>query len=135
MNEQFINDINAYAVLTKPVVFASLRYERWLDLNSEATLNAKASILTELYKDYGLDSLLDEYPETRVRFFMMTCFKDNNIQLNEQFLLIIKDLRKQKLSPWDLQERISEIQDSSQNFKNITGRQKNRIWCKKLNSW
>ena len=109
--EQFINDINAYGVLTKPVVFASLRYERWLDLNSEATLNAKASILTELYKDYGLDSLLDEYPETRVRFFMMTCFKDNNIQLNEQFLLIIKDLREQKLSPWDLQDRISEIQE------------------------
>ena len=109
--DRFINDINAYGVLTKPVVFASLRYERWLDLNSEATLNAKASILTELYKDYRLDNLLDEYPETRVRFFMMTCFKDNNVQLNEEFLLIIKDLRTQKLNPWDIQERISEIQE------------------------
>ena len=109
--DRFINDINAYGVLTKPVVFASLRYERWLDLNSEATLNAKASILTELYKDYGLDNLLDEYPETRVRFFMMTCFKDNNVQLNEEFLLIIRDLRTQKLNPWDIQERISKIQE------------------------
>ena len=108
--EQFLSDINNFGVLTKPVVFASLRYERWLDLNPEATLNAKGSMLKELYKDYGLDYLLEEYPETRVRFFMMTCFKGENHQLNEQFQLIIKDLRKKELSPWDIQERISNIQ-------------------------
>ena len=108
--EQFLKDINAFGVLTKPVVFASLRYERWLDLNPEATNNAKASMLKELYKDYGLDNLLAEYPETRVRFFMMTCFKGENKQLNEQFQLIIKDLRKRELSPWDIQERISDIE-------------------------
>ena len=93
--EQFLDDIDNYGVLTKPVVFASLRYERWLDLNPKATLNAKASMLKELYKDYDLDSLLNEYPETRVRFFMMTCFKGENLELNEQFQIVIKDLRKQ----------------------------------------
>ncbi len=116
--EQFIKDINSYGVLTKPVVFASLRYERWLDLNSEATLNAKASILKELYKDYDLDSLLVEYPETRVRFFMMTCFKGNNMQLNEQFQLIIRDLRIRNLNPLNIQERISEIQEKLSLDKN-----------------
>ena len=108
--EKFLIDINDFGVLTKPVVFASLRYERWLDLNQNATLNAKASILQELYKDYGLNNLLNEYPETRVRFFMMTCFKGENIELNDQFQIIIKDLRKKILSPWDIQERISDIQ-------------------------
>ena len=108
--EQFLDDIDNYGVLTKPVVFASLRYERWLDLNPKATLNAKASMLKELYKDYDLDSLLNEYPETRVRFFMMTCFKGENLELNEQFQIVIKDLRKQILNPWDIQKRITEIQ-------------------------
>ena len=68
-------------------------------------------MLKELYKDYDLDNLLDEYPETRVRFFMMTCFKGENTQLNEEFQLVIKNLRKQKLNPWDIQKRITKIQD------------------------
>ena len=61
----FLEDFQKYGVLTKPVVFAALRYERWLELNPNATNKAKASILKELYHDYNLNSLLDEYPETR----------------------------------------------------------------------
>jgi len=110
--DQFLNDIDKFGVLTKPVVFASLRYERWLDLNPEATLQARASILQELYADYNLDSLLDEYPETRVRYFMMTCFKENNADLLNEFQSIIIDMRQNKLSPWNIQERISEIQSN-----------------------
>ena len=108
--DQFLDEIHNLGVLTKPVVFASLRYERWLDLNPEATIQAKSSILQDLYKDYDLDSLLDEYPETRVRFFMMTCFKESDEPLFNEFKSIIKDMRKKIISPWGLQERISNIQ-------------------------
>jgi len=107
---QFLDEILNLGVLTKPVVFASLRYERWLDLNPKATMQAKSSILQDLYKDYDLDSLLDEYPETRVRFFMMTCFKESNVDLYNEFKTLIKDLRSKNISPWNLQERMSEIQ-------------------------
>ncbi len=110
--ETFLEDIENYGVLTKPVIFASLRYERWLDLNNNATLKARASILQELYNDYALDSLLDEYPETRVRFFMMTCFKNENPELLIEFQKIIHELRQKKLSPWNLQERITSIQST-----------------------
>ena len=110
--DQFLNDIDKFGVLTKPVVFASLRYERWLDLNPEATLQARASILQELYTDYNLDSLLDEYPETRVRFFMMTSFKENNADLLNEFQSMIIDMRQNTLSPWNNQERISKIHSS-----------------------
>ena len=110
--DEFLEEIDNFGILTKPVVFASLRYERWLDLNHEATLNAKASILQELYKDYELDGLLDEYPETRVRFFMMTCFKGENQKLTNAFQAMIKELRQKKLSPWNIQERISYIQST-----------------------
>ena len=47
----FLEDFQKYGVLTKPVVFAALRYERWLELNPNATNKAKASILKELYHD------------------------------------------------------------------------------------
>ena len=108
--DDFLDDVDKFGVLTKPVVFASLRYERWLDLNQEATLKAKASILKELYKDYKLNDLLDDYPETRVRFFMMTCFKDSDKLLFNEFQAMIQDMRNSNLSPWNLQDRITEIQ-------------------------
>ena len=95
---QFLDEILNLGVLTKPVVFASLRYERWLDLNPDATLKAKSSILQDLYKDYDLNSLLDEYPETRVRFFMMTCFKESSAELYNEFKTLIKDLRRRDIS-------------------------------------
>jgi len=107
---QFLDEILNLGVLTKPVVFASLRYERWLDLNPDATMKAKSSILQDLYKDYDLNSLLDEYPETRVRFFMMTCFKESSAELYNEFKTLIKDLRRRDISPWNLQERMSDIQ-------------------------
>ncbi|MEO2160667.1 MAG: hypothetical protein ABGX14_06140, partial [bacterium] len=108
--DRFLDDIEKFGVLTKPVVFASLRFERWLDLNPQATLKARASILQELYQDYDLDSLMEEYPETRVRFFMMTCFKENNPNLLNEFQSIILSMRDGLLSPWNLQERITQIQ-------------------------
>ena len=108
--DDFFIDIDNFGVLTKPVIFASLRYERWLDLNPKATLQARASILQELYKDYNLDSMIDEYPETRVRYFIMTCFKNNNPELNNEFKNIISDMRKGNLNPLNLQKRILEIQ-------------------------
>tara|TARA_B100001250_G_scaffold411758_1_gene441162 strand:+ start:1589 stop:6160 length:4572 start_codon:yes stop_codon:yes gene_type:complete len=107
--DDFFTDIDNFGVLTKPVIFASLRYERWYDLNPQATLKARASILQELYNDYNLDSLIDDYPETRVRFFMMTCFKGNNVDLNQEFKIIISDMRSKKLNPSELQKRISNI--------------------------
>ena len=112
--DDFIEDIDKYGILTKPVVFASLRYERWLELNPEATLQARASILQELYNDYRLDELLEEYPETRIRFFMMTCFKEKNIELLSEFQSIIIDLRNKNLSPWNIQERISNLKSKVQ---------------------
>ena len=108
--DKFLEDIEQFGVLTKPVVFASLRYERWLDLNPEATLQARASILQELYRDYNLDSLLEEYPETRVRFFIMTCFKETNPDLTGEFQNMIQDMRQKKLNPRNLHDRIKTIQ-------------------------
>ena len=109
----FIDEFKNYGVLTKPVVFAALRYERWLDLNPSAKNEAKASILKELYHDYNLNSLLDEYPETRVRYFMMTCLKNSGPELDKYFQSIIKEMREKKISPWNLKDSIENILENA----------------------
>ena len=38
--DDFIHEVNNDGVMTKRMVFAALRYERWLDLNQNATLQA-----------------------------------------------------------------------------------------------
>ena len=91
--EAFFQDVEKFGVLTKPFVFASLRYERWYYLNPAATLQARANILHQLYNDYRLDNLIEDYPETRVRFFLMTCFKNSSDELLEEFRRIISKLR------------------------------------------
>ena len=79
--KEYLDEINKSGLLRKQVVFASLRYRRWLDLNPGATYKARGVILQDLYKDYKLQVLMDKYPETRIRFFLMTAFQDANHQL------------------------------------------------------
>ena len=110
--DDFLNEIENEGVLTKRMVFAALRYERWLELNHNATLKARTAILQELYQDYKLGELLTEYPETRVRFFLMTCLKDSNENLKELLDDLIKELRTEKVTEDDLQNRLHHIHEN-----------------------
>ncbi len=103
----FIDEINENGLLTKQVVFASLRYERWLALNPQATLQARSTMIRQLYQDYNLAELIDDYPETRIRYFLMTAFKDSNEKLQNELLLIQKGLRAKTISALELEEHIN----------------------------
>ncbi|RMF08338.1 MAG: GNAT family N-acetyltransferase, partial [Candidatus Neomarinimicrobiota bacterium] len=108
---RFIEDVNREGVLTKPVVFASLRYERWLQLNPHATREARASLLKELYNDYHLAALLDDYPETRIRFFLMTCFRHSHPAVKQELYALQKALRARAISLEELDIHLSRLQD------------------------
>ncbi len=105
----FIEEVNEYGVLTKQVTFAALRYNRWLELNPEATKEARGTILLELYKDYHLRDLIDDYPETRIRFFLMTCFKNANTLLIHKLVKLQKGVRAKQLSLEDLDFQIQQL--------------------------
>jgi long-subunit acyl-CoA synthetase (AMP-forming)/GNAT superfamily N-acetyltransferase len=109
--KDFIKDSDDNGVLTKQVVFAALRYERWLSLNPEATDEARGSMLQELYKDYHLGSLLDDYPETRIRFFIMTCFRDVSDKLKEELTRLQKGLRSRSIVLQELDAHLQKIID------------------------
>ncbi len=111
--EEFIDEIQPNGVLTKPVVFASLRYERWLNLNRKATIKARGTILQELYKEYRLKTLLKEYPETRIRFFRMTCFKHASPELNEVLIRLQKQLRSREVLLSELDSHLQLVIDSN----------------------
>ncbi|MFQ6604645.1 MAG: GNAT family N-acetyltransferase [Fidelibacterota bacterium] len=107
--DDFITEIVSYGVLTKQVTFAALRYNRWLELNPKATKEARGSILLELYKDYQLRDLLEHYPETRIRFFLMTCFKDSPPEFRDILTHLQKDVRARAISLQEMDQNIRMI--------------------------
>ena len=109
---QFISEIHEFGVLTKQVTFAALRYNRWLELNPEATKEARGTVLLELYKDYHLRDLIDDYPETRIRFFLMTCFINANTLLTNKLIELQKGVRARQLSLEDLDFHIQQLLES-----------------------
>ena len=108
----FIDEVNENGILTKQVVFASLRYQRWFELNPKASVQARGSILQELYKDYCLRDLLDDYPETRIRFFLMSCFKDSNPELIDELFSLQKKLRARTVTLEDLGSHLHHIHEN-----------------------
>ncbi|MEE8335977.1 MAG: AMP-binding protein [Candidatus Neomarinimicrobiota bacterium] len=107
----FIDEIKNHGLLTKQVIFAALRYERWLELNPEATKKARAVLIQDLYKDYGLKNVSDIYPETRLRFFMMTAFKDSSQQLKTRFSELSNNLRQGKNTEEEFSLKLHNIHE------------------------
>lgn len=109
--KEFLNEVNKSGLLRKQVVFASLRYQRWLDLNAGATYKARGIIIQDLYKDYKLQVLMAKYPETRIRFFLMTAFQDANTELVKKLNDLMKEMRSGSISEENLETHLHFIHD------------------------
>jgi len=109
--KEFLNEVNKSGLLRKQVVFASLRYQRWLDLNPGATYKARGIIIQDLYKDYKLQALMEKYPETRIRFFLMTVFQDANTELVKKLNDLMTEMRSGSISEENLETHLHFIHD------------------------
>jgi len=105
----FIDEVETSGILPKKFVFATMRYERWIHLNPDASAEAKSEIILELYRDYRLAGLLQEDPSIRLRFFLMTCFKDSHENLRMQLEQLTQETRQQHISESDLTDRLQKI--------------------------
>jgi long-subunit acyl-CoA synthetase (AMP-forming) len=56
------------------VFFAVRRFQRWLEVNPQATVEARGKMLGELWGTYRLSEVEAAWPDTRVRFFRQTVF-------------------------------------------------------------
>jgi GNAT superfamily N-acetyltransferase len=63
------------------VTYAARRYRRWLLVNPGATLEARGTMLGELWTTYRLAEVEKTAPDTRIRFFRHTVFAEARPQL------------------------------------------------------
>ncbi len=82
----FIDEVVVYGYIPKSVIFAALRFQRWMDLNPDALIEEQFDILQELYHDYNLNNIYTIHPEVRVRYNIHTCIEDHQ-SIKEQRLI------------------------------------------------
>ncbi len=89
--------------------FAAERYRRWVGLSADATPQARAQTLQELYETYGLQRLAKTYPEIRIRFYRETVFRDCPPALDDGLRRIIRAIRDDRLPPEELIDAVDEL--------------------------
>ncbi len=107
---EYVEGIRKRGFIPKQLYFAIKRFNRWKKLNPEATAEAEASNLHELYRTYQLESLEEAYPETRVRFYRETVFRDSRKELRRQLDQMIRLLRQKQLGRDQVVRFISNLQ-------------------------
>ncbi|MDQ7088379.1 MAG: AMP-binding protein [Acidobacteriota bacterium] len=90
--EAFTGHVARRGFLPKRLYFAIARYHRWADLAQGATPQARARMIQDLFDTYNIASLLDRYPEARVRFFRETVFSHAPAALRDALDEVIADL-------------------------------------------
>ncbi len=91
--------------------FAVERYRRWANLAPEATQEARARMIRELYDTYHLAALEKTRPETRVRFFRETVFRDAPRPVAEALDALVADLRAGRCSGEEVLDRVTALRD------------------------
>ena len=85
------------------------RYHRWAALAPDAPPPALAQTVQELFETYRLADLLREYPDTRVRFFRETVFREGPEPVTRGLDSLLSTLRERTLEGDDLVDRLSEL--------------------------
>jgi len=106
--EGFLADVTENGFQCKSVFFASRRYHRWILLNQEATLNAKAYFLKGLFRDYNIQDSEPEYPDARVQLFAQTIFSEADEDMTNYLATLARNLRHRSLDGGSLQSEISQ---------------------------
>ncbi|MFQ5823860.1 MAG: GNAT family N-acetyltransferase [bacterium] len=106
---KFVNTVHKKGFLPKRLHFAIQRFRRWLELNPEATLQARMQTLQEFYTTYTLDILENEYPGTRIQLFRDTVFAQSDEKLVKALDQIILGIKEKKLKEDKLLDKISAL--------------------------
>jgi ribosomal protein S18 acetylase RimI-like enzyme len=107
--EAYTATVERRGFLPKRLYFAAKRYWRWAQLNRDATAQARASTLQELYVTYGLHALAGSYPEVRLRFFRETVFRDSAMELAQGLDNLIALVREGELKNGELAGAVADL--------------------------
>ncbi len=109
---EFINTLEKGSFIPKRLYFAIKRFRRWKDLNPEASIEATEEMLNELYSNYRLNDVEDEFKETRTKFYYETCFPDSSENLKKELLKLIQLQHQQHIKRRETLAIITEIKSN-----------------------
>jgi long-subunit acyl-CoA synthetase (AMP-forming)/GNAT superfamily N-acetyltransferase len=110
---KFVEAVERKGFLPRRLFFAIRRYHRWLRLNPEATPQARARTLQELYITYNLSETEQRYPASRTRFFRETVFANASGELARRLDLLIEAQRQRPLTEEEFLDRIAELRGTA----------------------
>ncbi len=107
--QEYVSTVRGRGFLPMRLYFAAQRYRRWAQLNEEATAQARARTIQELYDTYGLDQLARSYPEVRLRFFRETVFRDSAPELARGLDDLIRKARAGEMRDGELAGAVADL--------------------------
>ena len=110
--KSFLEAVDARGFTPKRVYFASQRYARWIAVNPSATVEARGDMLHELWETYHLDEQEERYPDTRIRFFRQTVFKEARARIATEIDRLMAAMRERKLDSREIGEQVAAIRGS-----------------------
>lgn len=106
---EWLGRIDSRGYVPMRLHFAIERYRRWSGLSADATQEARALTLNELFDTYRLERLAESYPEVRLRFFRETVFRSCAEALGEGLDNAIARIRDRSLPLEDLIHTVDEL--------------------------
>ncbi|HXV74863.1 MAG TPA: GNAT family N-acetyltransferase, partial [Candidatus Polarisedimenticolaceae bacterium] len=106
---RYVDTVRVRGFLPRRLFFAAKRYRRWASLSTDATPQARARTLQELYDTYGLQQLTRDYPEVRLRYFRETVFREGPEALLTGLDRLIGQLRKRELVGDQLIDAVADL--------------------------
>jgi long-subunit acyl-CoA synthetase (AMP-forming)/GNAT superfamily N-acetyltransferase len=105
----YVATVRTRGFLPMRLFFAAKRYRRWAQLNQDATPQARARTLQELYDTYQLDRLAQSHPEVRLRFFRETVFRGASAELIRGLDELIALVRSGELRNGELAGAVADL--------------------------
>lgn len=106
---EFLGELEDVGYNPKALAFAIRRFHRWFDVNRNASLEAQAAMLNELYETYSLTKLDKDFKDIRTRFFLQTVLEHAESFVQEQLLDLAKKLRHGQLAHHQKHAEVSRI--------------------------
>jgi len=110
--QAFLADAKDRGFTPKRVHFAARRFQRWIEVNPAATVEAKGTMLAELWGTYRLAELEQQYPDTRIRFFRQTVFAAVRPETGAAIDALMQRARSLPRGGFSLEEQVAAIRAS-----------------------
>ena len=94
------------------VWFAVRRFQRWLEVNPQATVEARGKMLGELWGTYRLSEVEAAWPDTRVRFFRHTVFAKARLELAAALDQLVQQARARP-GDLDLEAQVAAVRSAA----------------------